>query len=379
MIRPVVAIVGRPNVGKSTLFNRLVGRRRSLVHDVPGVTRDRLYGTVAFERWQATVVDTGGFEPGATSDIMAAVREQIMVAIDEADVIVLVVDARQGLTPLETEIAATLRRSQRPVVVAANKIDGAGQEAALGECYRLGFQRVLPVSAEHGRGVAELLEAVREVAPAPVTTPEGGGPRVAIVGRPNVGKSLLVNTLLGEDRVIVDEVPGTTRDAVDTVLRYHGEKVVLIDTAGIRRPGRVEQGVEKHSLARTKQAIERCDIAVVLVDAVEGITAQDIHILGLVNKAYKGAILGINKIDLVADVGAPAGASSFSPVGSDPAPRPRKSRDAHPHPFPPPVEGGGYWLVVVENLFPLCRVIALADEPLVEQGLQVLQFLFRFL
>jgi len=299
VIRPIVAIVGRPNVGKSTLFNRLVGRRRSLVRDVPGVTRDRLYGTVAFERWQATVVDTGGFEPGATSDIMAAVREQIMVAIDEADVIVLVVDARQGLTPLETEIAATLRRSQRPVVVAANKIDGAGQEAALGECYRLGFQRVLPVSAEHGRGVAELLEAVREVAPAPVTTPESGGPRVAIVGRPNVGKSSLVNAVLGHHRVLVHEAPGTTRDSVDTPLTFRGRPYMLIDTAGIRRKGRVSEPLEKLSVVMALKSLERCQVAVLTLDASEGVTAQDAHIAGYAHDAGRALVVAVNKWDLV--------------------------------------------------------------------------------
>ncbi|MBI2524888.1 MAG: ribosome biogenesis GTPase Der [Candidatus Rokubacteria bacterium] len=299
MIRPVVAIVGRPNVGKSTLFNRLVGRRQALVRDVPGVTRDRLYGTVAFERWQATVVDTGGFEPGATSDLLAAVREQIMVAIDEADVIVFVVDAREGLTPLDTEIAATLRRSQRPVVVTANKIDGAGQEAQLGECYRLGFTRVLPVSAEHGRGVAELLEAVRELVPAVVTAPVGAGARVAIVGRPNVGKSSLVNAVLGHRRVLVHAAPGTTRDAVDTPLTFRGRPYVLIDTAGIRRKGRVSEPLEKLSVMMALKSLERCQVAVLLLDASEGVTAQDAHIAGYAHEAGRALVVAVNKWDLV--------------------------------------------------------------------------------
>src|SRR5688572_20883307 len=222
MIRPVIAIVGRPNVGKSTLFNRLVGRRRSLVRDVPGVTRDRLYGTVTFERWQGTVVDTSGFEPGSTDDLVSAMRGQIMQAIEEADLIVLTVDTREGLTPVDEEIAHILRRSGRPVVVAANKVDGAGQEAMVGEVYRLGFSRVTPVSAEHGRGVAELLEAIRAAAPAPVPEPGAEGPRVAIVGRPNVGKSSLVNAVLGQPRVLVHAAPGTTRDSVDTPLSFRG-------------------------------------------------------------------------------------------------------------------------------------------------------------
>jgi len=299
VIRPIIAIVGRPNVGKSTLFNRLVGRRQSLVRDVPGVTRDRLYGTVTFERWQATVVDTGGFEPGITSDIMTAVREQIMVAIAEADTIVFVVDARQGLTPLETEIAATLRRSQRPVVVAANKIDGAGQEAALGECYRLGFAQVLPISAEHGRGVAELLEAIRETAPVPVAAPEGGGPRVAIVGRPNVGKSSLVNAVLGHHRVLVHEAPGTTRDSVDTPFTFRDRPYVLVDTAGIRRKGRVSEPLEKLSVVMALKSLERCQVAVLVLDASEGVTAQDAHIAGYAHDAGRALVVAVNKWDLV--------------------------------------------------------------------------------
>ncbi len=189
MLRPVLAIVGRPNVGKSTLFNRLVGRRRSLVHDVAGVTRDRLYGTVVFERWQATVVDTGGFEPQPTSDLVAGVRSQVMMAIDEADLIIFVVDGRTGLTPLDEEIAAVLRKSRHPVLVAVNKVDTGAQEIALAECYRLGFSPVLAVSAEHGRGVAEFLEAARALVPALPAEPAGEGTRVAIIGRPNVGKS----------------------------------------------------------------------------------------------------------------------------------------------------------------------------------------------
>jgi GTP-binding protein len=210
--------------------------------------------------------------------------------------------------PVDEDIADIMRRSQKPVLVVANKIDGPGQRHDLAQFFELHMGDPLPVSAYHGRGVNELLDRIVAALPSLPHAPVEAGEtamRIAIVGRPNVGKSLLVNTLLGEDRVIVDDVPGTTRDAVDTVLRYDGEKVVLIDTAGIRRPGRVERGVEKHSLARTKQAIERADIVVVLVDAVEGITAQDIHILGLVHTACKGAILGINKIDLVADLAGP--------------------------------------------------------------------------
>jgi len=235
VIRPILAIVGRPNVGKSTLFNRLVGRRRSLVHDVPGVTRDRLYGTVTHERWQATVVDTGGFDPTTESDLVAAVRAQVMLAIEEADLVIFVVDGRAGLTGLDEEIAGILRKSERPIVVAVNKIDGGGQEDALTDFYRLGFQTLQTVSGEHGRGVAELLETARALAPPPVVETHAEGVRVAIIGRPNVGKSSLVNAVLGEPRVLVHVLPGTTRDSVDTPVTFRDRPYLLIDTAGIRR------------------------------------------------------------------------------------------------------------------------------------------------
>jgi GTPase len=299
MIRPVIAIVGRPNVGKSTLFNRLVGRRQSLVRDVPGVTRDRLYGTVAFERWQATVVDTGGFEPGSTDDLVAAMRAQIMQAIEEADLVVFTVDVREGLTPVDEEIAQILRRSGRPVVVAANKVDGAGQEALLAEAHRLGFPRVLPVSAEHGRGVAELLEALRAAAPPPVAESGVEGPRVAIVGRPNVGKSSLVNAVLGQPRVLVHSAPGTTRDSVDTPLTFRGRPYLLIDTAGIRRKGKVSEALEKLSVVMALKALERCQVAVLLLDASEGVTAQDAHIAGYAHDAGRALVIAVNKWDLV--------------------------------------------------------------------------------
>jgi len=299
MIRPVIAIVGRPNVGKSTLFNRLIGRRQSLVRDVPGVTRDRLYGTVVFERWQATVIDTGGFEPIPTTDVMGAMRAQVLLAIEEADLIVFVVDAREGITPVEEEIAAILRKSQHPVIVAANKVDGAGQEAHVGECYRLGFTPVLALSAEHGRGVDGLLETARELAPAPSVEPEGKGVRVAIVGRPNVGKSSLVNAVLGHERVLVHEAPGTTRDSVDTELSFRGRSYRLIDTAGIRRKGRVTEALEKLSVVMALRSLERCQVAVLVLDASEGITAQDAHIAGYAHDAGRAVVVTVNKWDMV--------------------------------------------------------------------------------
>jgi GTP-binding protein len=299
VIRPVIALVGRPNVGKSTLFNRLVGRRRSLVHDVPGVTRDRLYGTTVFERWQATVVDTGGFDPSSQSDLIAAVRGQVMMAIEEADLLVFVVDGRAGMTALDLEIARILRRSQHPVLLAVNKVDGAGQETASADFYRLGFAAVQQVSAEHGRGVAELLETARSLAPEPVVETSPEGTRVAIIGRPNVGKSSLVNAVLGEERVLVHEAPGTTRDAVDTPLTFRDRRYLLIDTAGIRRKGRVTEVLEKLAVVMALKSLERCDVAVLVMDASEGVTSQDAHIAGYAHDAGRAIVLAVNKWDLV--------------------------------------------------------------------------------
>jgi len=299
VIRPVIAIVGRPNVGKSTLFNRLVGQRRSLVRDVPGVTRDRLYGTVVFERWQATVVDTGGFEPRPSSDLVAGVRAQVMTAIEEADLILFVVDGRAGLTPLDADIAALLRKGGRSVLLAVNKVDDAAREDMMAEYYRLGFPATLGISAEHGRGVAELLEAARALVPAASPEPEAEGTRVAIIGRPNVGKSSLVNAVLGHERVLVHELPGTTRDSVDTPVTFRDRRYVLIDTAGIRRKGRVSEPLEKLSVVMALKSLERCQVAVLLLDASEGVTAQDAHIAGYANEAGRAMAIAVNKWDLV--------------------------------------------------------------------------------
>jgi GTP-binding protein len=299
VLRPIIAIVGRPNVGKSTLFNRLVGHRRSLVRDVPGVTRDRLYGTVGFERWQATVVDTGGFEPRPTTELVAGVRSQVLAAIEEADLIIFVVDGRAGITPLDAEIASVLRRSDRPVLLAVNKVDAAAQEAGLAECYRLGFSPVLPISAEHGRGVAEMLEAARDKAPAPVAEPARLGTRVAIIGRPNVGKSSLVNAVLGQARVLVHAEPGTTRDTVDTPVTFRDRPYILIDTAGIRRKGKVSEAIEKLAVVMALKSLERTDVAVLVLDASEGVTAQDAHIAGYANEAGRAMVVAVNKWDLV--------------------------------------------------------------------------------
>jgi GTP-binding protein len=293
-------VVGRPNVGKSTLFNRLVGQRRALVRDVPGVTRDRLYGQVAFERWQATVIDTGGFDPSSEEPLIEGVRRQVLAAVAEADLVLFVVDARAGVTGLDAEIARVLRRSDRPVVLVANKVDAGGLESAVAELYRLGFGEPLPVSAEHGRGVAEMLEVVRAHTPQESASPvPRGAVHLAVIGRPNVGKSSLVNAMIGAERVLVDAAPGTTRDAVDTAFEHGGRPYVLVDTAGIRRKGRVSEALEKLSVVMALRSLERCQVALLVLDASEGLTAQDAHIGGYAHEAGRAVVLVVNKWDLV--------------------------------------------------------------------------------
>jgi GTP-binding protein len=309
LVRPVIAIVGRPNVGKSTLFNRLVGRRQSLVRDVPGVTRDRLYGRVTFERWQATAIDTGGFDPLSSEPLIEAVRRQVDAAIAEADLVLFVVDARAGATALDVEIAGLLRRAGRPVILVANKVEGEAQAGAVGELFELGLGEPVPVSAEHGRGVAELLELVRERAPSvPAPAPAEAAPRdtrgagpvhIAIIGRPNAGKSSLVNAMVGAERVLVHEAPGTTRDAVDTALEVEGRAYVLVDTAGIRRKGRVREALEKLAVVMALKSLERAQVALIVVDASEGLAAQDAHIAGYAHDAGRASIIVVNKWDLV--------------------------------------------------------------------------------
>jgi GTP-binding protein len=301
LLRPVIAIVGRPNVGKSTLFNRLVARRQSIVRDIPGVTRDRLYGRVTFERWQATVVDTGGFDPSSSEPLIEAVRRQVDAAIEEADLVLFVVDARTGATALDLEIVSLLRRADRPVVLVANKVEGDGQEPALSELFRLGLGAPAPVSAEHGRGVAELLEAVRERVPDAIVPAHPAHPpvHIAIIGRPNAGKSSLVNAMVGGERVLVHDAPGTTRDAVDTAIEVDGRAYVLVDTAGIRRKGRMSETLEKLSVVMALKSLERCQVALVVVDASEGLAAQDAHIAGYAHDAGRAIIVVVNKWDLV--------------------------------------------------------------------------------
>ncbi|HEY8838551.1 MAG TPA: ribosome biogenesis GTPase Der [Dehalococcoidia bacterium] len=296
---PVVAIVGRPNVGKSALFNRLVGGRIALVEDLPGTTRDRIYGLVTWPKRPFRVVDTGGLEEGSSELYPALIRSQIEQALREADAVLFAVDARDGLTAADYEVADILRRSHKPVVLVANKADNLQRRQEIGQFYELGLGDPLPVSAYHDSGINDLFDALEPLLPEarlPEGTPALG---ISIVGRPNVGKSALLNAILGEQRVIVSDVPGTTRDAVDTTFSYAGRDLVLIDTAGIRRRGHIEPGVEKHSVMRARAAIERADVAFVVMDANELLTAQDTHIINFVEEAVKSMVIVVNKIDLL--------------------------------------------------------------------------------
>ncbi|MCF8043094.1 MAG: ribosome biogenesis GTPase Der [Desulfarculaceae bacterium] len=301
---PIVAIVGRPNVGKSTLFNRLTRTRQALVDDLPGVTRDRLYGRAKIEGRAVTLVDTGGFDPPADQAFAAEVHAQIELALQEADVILCLADGRAGLTPQDQEVARYLRRTaSKPVVWAVNKVDGPNLEDAAAEFYSLGVDHLFFISAAHARGVPELLETIAELLP-PEDEDEAladqNEVRLALVGRPNVGKSSLINRLTGQERVVVSNVPGTTRDAVDTPLEVGGKRYLLIDTAGIRRQGRVNRGLEKAGVFRSLRAVERSHVGAVLVDAEEGITDQDLRLAGHVLDSHRALIVVVNKWDLVA-------------------------------------------------------------------------------
>ncbi|CAA9525758.1 MAG: GTP-binding protein EngA [uncultured Thermomicrobiales bacterium] len=309
MTKPIVAIVGRPNVGKSTLFNRLVGERRAIVEDVPGTTRDRVYGTADWGGLEFTVVDTAGLQDdreiaaSSVTEIARSTRAQATSAIDEADVIVFVVDAKAGPTAGDHEVADLLRRADKPTILAANKADSIERRDGAVDFYDLGLGEPIAVSAYHGSGSGDLLDRVVEALPESEAEQETEGPRVAIAGRPNVGKSRLLNALLGQERAIVSDQPGTTRDSLDTQLIWAGQPLTLIDTAGIRRRGRVEPGIERFSVIRSMRAIDRADVVLLLIDAVEGFTAQDLHIAGYVEDQKKGMVLVVNKWDLVEKTG----------------------------------------------------------------------------
>ena len=303
---PLVAIVGRPNVGKSTLFNRITGERRAITGDEPGITRDRIYGEAEWQGRAFSIVDTGGIVPDDDAVIPANIFKQAASAIEEAQAIVWVVDARKGITPLDEELARLLRSTGKRVFVAANKADALRLETDAGEFYRFGFEDVIPVSAEQGNGVGDLLDAViANFQPVEASDDEGRLKqrelRLAIVGRPNVGKSSLLNCLLGEERVIVSPVAGTTRDAVDTLLETEGQRFRIIDTAGIRRKGKTEELAEKLSVIMARKNLERADVAIVVVDASEGVTALDANIAGYAYDAGCSIIITVNKWDAVPD------------------------------------------------------------------------------
>ncbi len=298
--RGLVAIVGRPNVGKSTLFNRLVGGQISIVEDLPGTTRDRIYGDVEWTGHTFALIDTGGLETEGESEMAAGIRTQIMAGIEEADLFVFLVDAKEGLTAMDYEVADLLRRTNKPVILAANKAENTQRRLESAEFYELGLGEPVPISAYHGQGTGDLLDLIVDLLPeGDVQDEEEAAVRIAIVGRPNVGKSSLLNALLGYERVLVSSVPGTTRDSTDTVLEHNGQRVVLIDTAGIRRRGKIEYGVEKWSVIRSFRAMTRADVVLLVIDATEPLIAQDAHIAGYVEEATKGIIVVVNKWDLV--------------------------------------------------------------------------------
>ena len=299
---PTIALVGRPNVGKSTLFNRLTKSRNALVADFPGLTRDRHYGRARAGEREYLVVDTGGFEPVATSGILFEMAKQARAAIAESDAVVFIVDAREGLTPQDRDIAALLRKSGRPVVLTVNKAEGLPPERTVAEFHELGLGEPLPISAAHGENVRDLIDIALDRCPrsAEREEPEDEGGRrirVAVVGRPNVGKSTLVNALLGEERVITFDEPGTTRDAIHLDFERGERRYTLIDTAGVRRRGKVSETVEKFSVIKTLQAIEDANVVILLLDAVDGITEQDAHLAGHILEAGRALVVGINKWD----------------------------------------------------------------------------------
>jgi GTPase len=298
---PLIAIIGRPNVGKSTLFNRLIGQRRSIVTDEPGITRDRIYGIVNWHGRSYEIVDTGGIVPGEESEIPLRIFEQAQIAIESASIILFIVDGRTSITAPDQELARLLRRTGKSVFLVVNKIDSEKQAAESSEFYRLGFDHVFPLSSEHGRGITELLDEVAISIPAPEETEDAGAGeiRVAIIGRPNVGKSTLLNKLVGEERAMVSPIAGTTRDAVDSLIQHDGLTVRFIDTAGMRRKGKTELKAEKLSIVMARRHLERSDVAILIIDGVEGVTALDAHIAGYAHEAGRSVIIAVNKWDAV--------------------------------------------------------------------------------
>ena len=303
MSNPIVAIVGRPNVGKSTLFNALAGERISIVKDYPGVTRDRIYADVTWLNYKFTMIDTGGIEPETKDKMLTYMREQAQIAIDTADVIVFLTDVRMGLVDADFKVADMLRRSGKPVVLTVNKVDDFEKmQADVYEFYNLGIGDPIAVSGASRLGFGELLDAIVEYFPAPVEGEEEEElPKIAVVGKPNVGKSSIINKLTGENRVIVSDIAGTTRDAIDTVVKYDGKEYTFIDTAGLRRKNKIKEELERFSIVRTVSAVERADVVVVVIDATEGVTEQDAKIAGIAHERGKGIIIAVNKWDAVED------------------------------------------------------------------------------
>jgi len=297
----LVALVGRPNVGKSTLFNRLAGRPLALVDDRPGVTRDRHYSPITIDERQGTIIDTGGFDPTDLDPLVSQIKAQALAALDEADLTVLVVDGKDGLSPHDRELANLIRRSGRPYLVAVNKIDSYEKEDGLVEFHELGLEGLWPVSAAHGYGLKDFKDALAEYLPPaePEVDRDLAPPKVAVIGRPNAGKSSLINQLVGEERLVVDNRPGTTRDAVDVTVSRGGRDFVFVDTAGVRRKGKVDEKLEKLSVMRALKSLERADIAILVVDALEGLSDQDAHIAGYASERGRPVIILANKWDAV--------------------------------------------------------------------------------
>lgn len=301
MDKPVVAVVGRPNVGKSTLFNLLAGERISIVEDTPGVTRDRIYAEVSWLDKNFTLIDTGGIEPDTKDIILSQMREQARIAIDTADVIIFLVDVRQGLVDADSKVADMLRRSGKPVVLVVNKVDSFEKFMPdVYEFYNLGIGEPIPISSAGKLGIGDMLdEVIKHFPEGKDTGEEDCRPRIAVVGKPNVGKSSLVNRLLGENRVIVSDIAGTTRDAIDTAIKYNGQEYVFIDTAGLRRKNKIKEELERYSIIRAVTAVERADVVLVVIDATEGVTEQDAKIAGIAHDRGKGIVIVVNKWDAI--------------------------------------------------------------------------------
>lgn len=301
MSKPVVAIVGRPNVGKSTLFNALAGEMISIVKDTPGVTRDRIYADVTWLDKSFTLIDTGGIEPDSGDIILSQMREQAQIAIDTADVIVFITDVQQGLVDSDAKVADMLRRSQKPVVLVVNKVDSVQKYMMdVYEFYNLGIGEPIAISAANRTGIGDMLDEIVKEFPEDADTDEDDDiPKIAVVGKPNVGKSSLINKLLGEDRVIVSDIAGTTRDAVDAKVKWKDREYIFIDTAGLRRKGKIKEELERYSVIRTVTAVERADVVVVVIDATEGVTEQDAKIAGIAHERGKGVVIAVNKWDAV--------------------------------------------------------------------------------